>query len=337
MKEQVKALWKLCFPDDTDDFVELYFSSRYNDEINSAIVEDGMVVSALQRIPYPMQYIDKVIPVAYISGACTHPEFRSRGLMSRLLDDAHRKMYADGKYLSLLIPANEGLVAYYAKSGYEVTFQQKTKLLTGMCKTVDNSRSGLIFRELELLGKDYYDVSDFVNRQLLTFSASVLHTLQDIKIILSDLHLSGGQAWCAYTESGNICAVVFLVAAYNNVVIKELLATDKQTETAMIDFVLNHYSISHAEKPSPCGMSRVINACRMLEIVASVMDGRHIVEIYGDDVITENNGLYIIEGGACRRLYTHVSNTNSVHRIHINSLSSWLFHDMKPYMSLMLD
>ena len=106
MREQVKELWKLCFPDDSDEFVNLYFSSRYTDEINSAIVERGRVVSALQRIPYPMKFMDTVIPVAYISGACTHPDFRSRGLMSQLLDEAHRRMYTDGKYLSLLIPAN---------------------------------------------------------------------------------------------------------------------------------------------------------------------------------------------------------------------------------------
>lgn len=62
MREQVKELWKLCFPDDSDEFVNLYFSSRYTDEINSAITENGRVVSALQRIPYPMQFMDTVIP-----------------------------------------------------------------------------------------------------------------------------------------------------------------------------------------------------------------------------------------------------------------------------------
>ena len=70
MKEQVKSLWKLCFPEDSDDFVALYFSSRYTDEINRAITENGRVVSALQRIPYPMRFNDAVIPVAYISGRC---------------------------------------------------------------------------------------------------------------------------------------------------------------------------------------------------------------------------------------------------------------------------
>lgn len=338
MKEQIKALWKLCFPDDTDDFIEMYFSSRYSDEINSAIVENGMVVSALQRIPYPMQYMDKIIPVAYISGACTHPDSRSRGFMSKLLDDVHRKMYVDGKYLSLLIPANQNLVAYYAKSGYEVTFQQGRKLLTGSYETVNNSECRLIFRELDLLSKECYQSSDFINCQLSTFSASILHPLEDMKIVFADLRLSGGQAWCACTESGKICAVALLVATCNQVVIKELLAVDKRVENAMTNFILRHYSVSQAVKPSPCGMSRVINACGMLEIIASIMDGSHIIEIYGDDVITENNGLYFIEGGICRRIYNKNNRTGAAyHRMHINRLSSWLFRNVQPYMSLMLD
>ena len=222
MKEQVKSLWKLCFPEDSDDFVALYFSSRYTDEINSAITENGRVVSALQRIPYPMRFNDAVIPVAYISGACTHPDFRSRGLMSRLLDEAHRKMYADGKYLSVLIPANEGLVDYYSKSGYEICFQQDEKLLTGMCKTVDNFKIGLIFNELDMLKNECSEVCDFINRQLSTYHASILHPFQDMNIVLADLALSGGKVWYANDKNGNIRSVVLLIADESRIIIKEL-------------------------------------------------------------------------------------------------------------------
>lgn len=341
MREQVKALWKLCFPEDSDDFVELYFSSRYTDDINSAIVDDGRVVSALQRIPYPMLYLNHVIPVAYISGACTHPEFRSRGFMSHLLDEAHRRMYADGKYLSLLIPAGESLVAYYARSGYDVSSQQERKLLTGMCETVDNLKCSLIFNDLDLLKNKLDDVCNFINQQLSTLQPSILHPLQDMKIILSDLQLSGGEAWCARTDSGILCAVAFVLAADGDVTIKELLAVDEQAESAIVDFILRHYSVSRAEKSSPCGMVRVINASGMLGLIASTMGGKHIVEIYGDEVITENNGLYIISDGECRKTNTALGHDcesgAAYHRIHINSLPSWLFRDMQPYMSLMLD
>lgn len=338
MREQVKELWKLCFPDDSDEFVNLYFSSRYTDEINSAIMENGMVVSALQRIPYPMQFMDTVIPVAYISGACTHPESRSRGLMSQLLDETHRRMYIDGKYLSVLIPANEGLVGYYSKFGYGVSFQQEEKLLTGMCKTVDNSECQLIFRELYQLKSEVQEVADFVNQQLSTYSASILHPLNDMNIVLSDLYLSGGQTWAAHDENGNLCALVLLLSTDNRLVIKELLATDVKAESAMLSFIFNHYSVSEAVKPSPCGMVRVINAYHMLETVAHGMEGKHIVEIYGDDVVSENNGVYFISDGKCRKTENHDYVTDAEFlKIHINDMPSWLFLNMKPYMSLMLD
>lgn len=339
MKEQVKSLWKLCFPDDSDDFVGLYFSLRYTDEINSAITENGRIVSALQRIPYPMRFNDAVIPVAYISGACTHPDFRSRGLMSRLLDEAHRKMYTDGKYLSVLIPANEGLISYYSKFGYEVCFQHNEKLLTGMCKTIDNYNYGLIFREIGLQKNELADVCEFINQQLSTRQVSILHPLQDIMIVVSDIHLSGGQVWCSRTDEGKLCAVSLVVVSEKLVVVKELLSVDKESESAMIDFLLCHYSVSRIEKSSPCGMVRVINAYHMLEILSGVIKGDWIIEIYGDDVIIENNGFYIISNGGCRKTDSRPKcNNDAVYQqIHINSLPSWLFRDMCPYMSLMLD
>lgn len=62
----------------------------------------------------------------------------------------------------------------------------------------------------------------------------------------------------------------------------------------MLSFIFSRYSVSEAVKPSPCGMARVINAYRMLEAVTHGMEGKHIVEIYGDSLIPENNGIYFI-------------------------------------------
>ena len=77
----------------------------------------------------------------------------------------------------------------------------------------------------------------------------------------------------------------------------------------------------------------------MLEIFAGRTEGKWIVEIFGDDVITENNGFYIISNGVCQKSDTcPESNFDTVcQRIHISSLPSWLFRDIQPYMSLMLD
>lgn len=98
-KDEVKTLWKLCF-NDSDEFTDLYFKMRYKDEVNRVIREDGKIISALQMIPYPMTFCDEVISTSYISGACTHPDYRKHGAMKRLLKETHRCMYEDGVLLA---------------------------------------------------------------------------------------------------------------------------------------------------------------------------------------------------------------------------------------------
>lgn len=63
-----------------------------------------------------------MISTSYISGACTHPDYRKHGAMKRLLKETHRCMYEDGVLLASLIPAEEWLFGYYARSGYAPVF-----------------------------------------------------------------------------------------------------------------------------------------------------------------------------------------------------------------------
>ena len=120
-KEEVRALWKLCF-EDSEEFMDLYFNMRYRDEVNRCVRENGKMVAALQTLPYTMTLCGTTVRASYVSGACTHPDWRGQGVMRHLLDETHRRMYADGVVLSLLIPAEEWLFQYYARSGYVPTF-----------------------------------------------------------------------------------------------------------------------------------------------------------------------------------------------------------------------
>ena len=99
MKEKVKALWKLCF-DDSDQFIDMYFRLRYKSEINVVIESGNEVISALQMLPYPMSFCGKQVATSYISGACTHPDFRNRGVMRQLLSQAFARMLPNGIFFS---------------------------------------------------------------------------------------------------------------------------------------------------------------------------------------------------------------------------------------------
>ena len=50
IKEQVKALWKICF-DDSEEFVEMYFRLRYKTEVNVGL-RQRRVRSCLRRFRF---------------------------------------------------------------------------------------------------------------------------------------------------------------------------------------------------------------------------------------------------------------------------------------------
>ena len=88
-------MWKVCF-DDSEEFVEMYFRLRYKTEVNVAIKSGDEVISALQMLPYPMTFGGETVQTSYISGACTHPDFRSKGVMRELLSQSFARMLRNG-------------------------------------------------------------------------------------------------------------------------------------------------------------------------------------------------------------------------------------------------
>lgn len=93
VKEQVKALWRICFQD-SEEFIDLYFRLRYKNEVNAVIQNGDKVVSALQMLPYPMTFCGKTVQTSYISGACTHPDFRSKGSCASFYPSLSSECYA---------------------------------------------------------------------------------------------------------------------------------------------------------------------------------------------------------------------------------------------------
>ena len=90
-KQQVVDLWQECF-NDSEAFVQLYFSTKYTEENTLVHIENGKVLSALQMLPYSMTCWGRELRISYISGASTWPEARGRGLMKDLLTEAFRIM-----------------------------------------------------------------------------------------------------------------------------------------------------------------------------------------------------------------------------------------------------
>lgn len=338
IKEQVRQLWKQCFSD-SDEFIELYFRMRYTDELNSYIESDGKVVAALQRLPYPMTCGEKVLSTSYISGACTHPAYRNQGIMKLLLAEAHRRMYEDGVVLSTLIPAEEWLKAYYAKSGYAVCFQQGTKLLTRERFSVDNFGCPLLLKDINLDTKLPAAVFSFFDALQKKQDCRILHTAADLQVVLADLKLSGGKLWAGYKEE-KLEALCFCLYENGRLSVKELLCAHVATQQEMLSSLFRLEEVDAIEMPAPLaectddlGMARVIDVPSALDLVARSHSPLYL-QVVGDEAIPENNGFYNLENGSCSCGYRP---GQEYRQLPIEELPHWFFKGHRPYMNLMLN
>lgn len=333
-KDEVKTLWKLCF-NDSDEFTDLYFKMRYKDEVNRVIREDGKIISALQMIPYPMTFCGEVISTSYISGACTHPDYRKHGAMKRLLKETHRCMYEDGVLLASLIPAEEWLFGYYARSGYAPVFGYAVEQVR-----VDRLRPapGCRIEVCEFPGVEHYHYFD---SRMHGRRSCIQHPKEDFLVIMADLRLGNGKLLVAW-EADKIVGMAFTVMGDDTLYIKELLAdTDAVQDTLLYEAAYIYkvqrmdYFIPSSADTLFLGMARVIRAEELLKVFAHKYPASELyIHLEGDEAIQENNGYYTVRGGICFRERIP---EKKYHTYTLDGFTRLLLEAEHPYMSLMLN
>jgi predicted acetyltransferase len=117
-KAMLKAMWKRCFPADTDVFVAYYFDEIYQNDESLIYLEDGQPAAFLQMIPYSIEMGGTIYAGGYLSGIMTHPEYRNKGYMAKLLQASFDEMVKKGYDYTFLIPQEEWLKKVYGKFGF---------------------------------------------------------------------------------------------------------------------------------------------------------------------------------------------------------------------------
>ena len=177
-------LWRLCF-DDTEEFIRFYFSKKYKDE-NTLVYRDrqGDAVAALQMPLYPMTFAGTLLQTGYISGACTHPLARARGIMTKLLQEAFAVMRMRDVPVSTLIPANDWLYGYYEKMGYATIFDFSPEHYTILDRPVLGHYRVEAFRDEALLTDEVFRYFEDV---MLRRPCCIQHDREDFNTIMEVL------------------------------------------------------------------------------------------------------------------------------------------------------
>lgn len=275
-KQQIVDLWRTCFGD-SEAFISLYFDRVYQDENTLTLERDGRIVSALQMLPYTMTYLGTEIQVAYISGACTAPEYRGQGLMRQLLQEAFEVMRERHVTLTALIPADPWLFDYYRVQGYTEAFDYTEE--TYIRPLVPVQRPDLLVVEPEV--PTTQALYAYFDRKLRERPACVLHTYDDFITILRDLALTNGKMYTALDSNEQVLGMAFVQPyedhpspAGKKLFIKELLHdTDEIKQVLLQEVTLANDVLQATVKtpPSPpgtlpLGMARIIDTDRMIHL-----------------------------------------------------------------------
>ena len=110
---KLRSLWKLAFGD-TDDFLDVFFSTAYQPDRCRCIREGDSVPAALYWLDMDLQGQK----FAYIYAVATDPDFRGKGLCRMLMEDTAEVLTARGYDGAILVPQEECLRVMYRKMGY---------------------------------------------------------------------------------------------------------------------------------------------------------------------------------------------------------------------------
>lgn len=110
-------IWRTCFGDE-DEYIQLYFEHRFQEDNMLVIFADGRPVSMASFLPAEILINGVYKPARYVYAVATLPEYRNRGYATEIIKHASRKY---GEPL-ILQPAEENLTEYYRKMGFQKAF-----------------------------------------------------------------------------------------------------------------------------------------------------------------------------------------------------------------------
>ncbi|WP_298612336.1 enhanced intracellular survival protein Eis [uncultured Odoribacter sp.] len=338
IKEEVIKLWRICFQD-PEEFIRFYFERKYKEEYTLTLSENGQIVSALQMLPYQMTWNGNLIPVSYISGASTLPEARKKGYMYKLLSEAFIAMKNKKIVFSILIPQENSLYEYYAKTGYASVFSY----------TPENYYLPVKYthKRVEILSErncfsSLPELYCYFNRQMLKRPNCVQHSAEDFKIILEDLYLSGGSLILFRHSWGAIGGLAFIQPLPDKLHISELLADSEEEKSALLNTAADQWNKGEIELKTPPrpghsvrrGMARIIDALQVLKIYAQTHPRRSLLLRLTDEILPSNNGFYRLKNGLAFRTGSGVKRPDLI--LDIRELTQMVFN-YPAFISLMLD
>lgn len=125
-----KELYLKCFTEDTKEDADFLFENVLSKATLISKEYEGRPIAMLFLMESSLTEKDKTYPFYYLYAACTHPNFRGKGIMGELLKCAKKTALSKGKLGIFLKPATKSLFDFYEKYGFNSFFDYSFLLLS---------------------------------------------------------------------------------------------------------------------------------------------------------------------------------------------------------------
>lgn len=299
-KKIIKQIYDSAFPADKS-WNEWFFEHVYRDDEALLHAPGGNGVSCLFLQDYSFEYHGREIPFAYISGAATASNARHKGYMSRLLVDALHLAFERGYGLAGLIPATRRLYFLYDKFGFATVVYNDIERYTEV-------HTFPMTEGYSVVDPDFDSLSILERKR----TSTVIHSRRDFDNIMADIAHEKGAAAQVNDSEGKVCAIAFGVTNGTEIHILDLLGEDPAALDMALGAIKDKLGLSQpmAVHRAPYGrptslrsrgMLRIVNVGKVLSSLASSYRKLDQVIRVTDPLIPENNGVFIIKDGQCRK------------------------------------
>lgn len=184
---QLRRLWSDIFGD-SEGYLDIFFDTYCRSALILTEEYSGSVISALWGLPFDFTGGLKGL---YLCGLATRQQWRGKGIMSRLIEQAEEWAVRNKFDFSFLIPADENLRKYYSERGYIDTPDRQVWEVPAL----QPDSGGAVCRADDLVALEGSG-SD---------RPRMIHHRNDWEAVLRESDISGGKIFCSQIcDSGGI-------------------------------------------------------------------------------------------------------------------------------------
>lgn len=259
-------LWRQTFGD-SEEYVNLVFGTYFDPRFVEYEEREGRIVSALLGIPRQFGDATRRLSAIYLCGLATSPEFRGRGIMSRLLERVYRRFHDSEYSYIFLIPANRGLQQYYRDRGFAPAFYRSPSRYSSIhdfireirikLSDAEDGEEKLILANLEnfkvrRLNNEEMSDNDIPNRIIRYVTSTeekrpgmgIIHDSNDMSAAIEECRLSGGDIYIVENPEREICALSFLYPGASDISIYFMRNSDEISRALMLQKIKNDFADS---------------------------------------------------------------------------------------------